>query len=82
MSSRMNRKVAKELLALANALVAEEESEEMDQKFLDKIKELKQFASKLGPKKAKRLNTFGVGVIKPTATVEELVDALRKVVAA
>jgi len=77
------REVANRLLKIANMLVAEgEEVEEEDPNFIAKIRELKRMMSKLSNKKRRKLNQYGIGMLKPTNTVEDLIDALSKVVAA
>jgi len=78
----MNRaKVARQLLVLANEIMAAEEEEKIDEQFASKVRSLKTQMSKLTQKKRKRLKQFGVGVIRPSTTVEGLVDILTKIVA-
>jgi len=79
------QKLAEEMLKLAKMLVAEqnesedEEAEVEDPKFLEKLRNLRQVLTKLSQKKRRRLQQFGIGLIRPNATVEDLVDALTKV---
>jgi len=77
-------RVARGLLALAREIAAEEgEGEDtVDEAFTQKVRGLRQQMTKLGPKKRKPLKTFGVGMIRPNMKVEDLVDALAKVVEA
>jgi len=76
-------KLAKHLLELAKDIVAaEEEDEEVDEKFAAKVRGLKSQMSKLTQKKRRRLKQFGIEIIRPNSTVEDLVDALSKIVAA
>jgi hypothetical protein len=81
--SRQKEELARRLLKLANELLAaeEEEEEEEDPRFIEKIRNLKKMLSKLSSKKKRKLNQYGVGVIKGNNTVEDLVNALSKVVA-
>jgi hypothetical protein len=74
--------LAKQLIGLAKNLVAAEDEDEdvEDPKFMEKIRTLKTLATKLGMKKRRRLQQFGIGLIRPNATVEDLVDALLKTV--
>ena len=74
-------KVAKRMLALARELMAQnEEDEAVDEQFATKVRGLKTQMTKLAPKKRRRLKQYGIGMIRPTSTVEELVDALQRVV--
>lgn len=77
-------KVAEELLVLAKSLLAVEEVEEdvEDPKFNEKITTLKTSLMKVRTKKKRRLQQFGIGLIRPNATVEDLVDALLKIATA
>ncbi len=78
----MNKlKVAREMLVLAKELTAAEDDEGVDEQFASKVRGLKTQLSKLAPKKRRRLKQYGIGVIRPSATVEELVNALTKIVA-
>ena len=76
-------RVAKKLLALARELEAEDGTveEPVDEAFAAKVRALRQEMTKLAPKKRKRLNQYGIGVIRPNATVEDLIDALGQVAA-
>jgi len=74
--------VGEELLRLARGLVGEDDEDEADDpKFVEKVKSLRGALTKLKSKRAKRLSTFGIAVIKPSSTVEDLVDALVKAAA-
>ena len=77
--------VAQELLVLAKSLLAikkDEEVETEDPKWAEKIQTLKQGLSVVRSKgKRKQLRQFGIPLIRPTATIEELVDALLKITA-
>ena len=80
--SRVKEEIARRMLKLASELMAaEEEEEEEDPRFIEKIRNLKKMMSKLGSKKKRRLNQYGIGVIKGNNTVEDLINALSKVVA-
>ena len=77
--------LAKQLIVLAKSLSAADDMEQVgeeveDPKFNEKIRELRTLATKLQQKKRRRLQQFGIGLIRPNATVEDLVDALLKVV--
>ena len=77
-------KLAKDLIMLAKSLAADGEMEEVgeeveDPKFNEKIRELRTLATKLQQKKRRRLQQYGIGLIRPNSTVEDLVDALLKV---
>ena len=77
-------KVAKALLALADEIVSaedEEEEEVVDEQFAAKVRALKTQMSKITQKKRRRLKQFGIEIIRPNSTVEDLVNALQKVVA-
>lgn len=76
-----NAKLARELLTLAKEVSAADDSEEVDEQFASKVRGIKTQLNKLIQKKKRRLKQFGVGVIRPSATVEELVNALQKVIA-
>jgi len=76
-----NVQLAKRLVRLAKVLAAENGEDEVDEQFAAKVRALKTQMSKLGQKKRRRLKQYGIGVIRPNATVEELVDALSKVLA-
>jgi hypothetical protein len=75
--------VAQELLVLAKSLLAVEEpveeSDVDDPKFNEKIRNLRTTLTKINQKKRRRLQQFGIGLIRPNATVEDLVDALLKI---
>lgn len=80
------QKLAEEMLKLAKLLVAEDEGKDEDKdeevedpKFMEKLRNLRQVLTKLSQKKRRRLQQFGIGLIRPNATVEDLVDALLKV---
>jgi non-homologous end joining protein Ku len=77
------QKLAEEMLKLAKLLVSEQEetdeSDVEDPKFVEKIRNLRQVLTKLSQKKRRRLQQFGIGLIRPNATVEDLVDALMRV---
>ena len=89
----MNREVrvrtAKRLLVLARAIAAEEAAgvapdteDVVDEQFVQKVRGLRQNLTKLAPKKSRRLKQFGIELIRPGDTVEDLVNALMKIVAA
>lgn len=78
-------KVAAELILLAKnilAVDAEEEGDVEDPKFIEKVRTLRTTLTKLNQKKRRKLNQYGIGLIRPTATVEDLVDALMKITTA
>lgn len=78
--------VAQELLVLAKSLLAvDPEPEDVDvddPKFNEKIRTLRTTLTKINQKKRRRLQQFGIGLIRPNATVEDLVDALLKITTA
>jgi sugar-specific transcriptional regulator TrmB len=77
--------VAKELLLMAKQFLAVEPDEEgdvEDPKFNEKIRTLRTTLTKINQKKRRRLQQFGIGLIRPNATVEDLVDALLKITTA
>ena len=80
----MDRKmIASELVKIAGILAAaEEEGEDQeDPQFAQKVRDLKQVMQKLTNKKNRRLKQFGISdMIRPSNTVEDLVDVLRRVV--
>ena len=87
----MNREVrvrtAKRLLALARAITAEDsigsEAEDVvDEQFVQKVRGLRQQLNVLAPKKNRRLKQFGIELLRPGDKVEDLVNALIKVVSA
>lgn len=84
--NKMNREsriiAAKKCLALASAIMAEEEGgDEQDEQFASRVRALKTKLNKLGQKKRRKLNQYGIDRMKPSATVEDLVGALEKVLA-
>lgn len=74
---------AKQCLSLARELVAADEDGdgEEDAAFIQRVRGLRQKLNKLGPKKRRKLNQYGIGMIRPSGTVEDLVGALEKVLA-
>jgi hypothetical protein len=75
-------RVARRLVALARLVAEEDGEEEVDPKFVEKVRSLKKALARLASKKKRKLGQYGVGVIKSTNTVEDLVDALMRVVSA
>ena len=79
----MDRKmIAMELVAAARDLMAAEDvvEEQEDPQFATEVRELKQVMQKLVNKKNRRLKQFGISdMIRPSNTVKDLVDALRRV---
>jgi len=71
--------LARRLVKMAGSIMAEEEQEEVDPKFVEKVRSLKKSLSRLASKKRRKLSQYGIGVIKGTNTVEDLVNALMKV---
>ena len=77
--------LAKDLIMLAKSISSDDmgdtgtEETIDDPKFNEKIRELRTLATKLQQKKRRRLQQFGIGLIRPNGTVEDLVDALLKV---
>jgi len=67
--------IARELTSAARELVGAEDAPE-DAAFAQKVRSLKTQLNQLSSKKVKKLNSFGIAAIRPTATVEDLVDAL------
>lgn len=81
-------RIAEELLVIAKDLMANDEGvadveEDVDDpKFLEKIRTLRTSLMKINQKKRRRLQQYGIGLIRPNATVESLVDALLKITTA
>jgi hypothetical protein len=75
--------VAKELVKVASLLVAEEGEapEAEDEAFVQKLRDIRTGLLSINKKKNTRLSDYGIGVIRPTTKVHELVDVLLKVVA-
>ena len=81
--------VAQELVGAAKELVqaekliqgAEEDDGDVDEAFASVVRGLRSKLNKLAPKKNRRLRQYGVGMIKQSGTVKDLVDALAKVLA-
>ena len=74
-------KAAKRLIAMAHMVLAEgDEEEEVDPRFVEKVRSLKKALPRLASKKRRKLSQYGIGTIKGTNTVEDLVNALMKVV--
>jgi hypothetical protein len=69
--------LAKELMNLARGLISADETD--DSGFTEKVQSLGQRLEGLDSKKKESLKRFGIGLIRPDATVEDLVDALDKV---
>ena len=76
-------KIAEELVVLAKGLLVAEEADDTadveDPKFNEKIRTLRTTLVKISQKKRRRLQQYGIGLIRPNATVETLVDALLKI---
>ncbi len=77
-------KIAEELVVLAKGLLVAETEEDStedvdDPKFNEKIRTLRTTLVKISQKKRRRLQQYGIGLIRPNATVETLVDALLKI---
>jgi len=70
--------VSKEILRIAQGIL-EESEEDVDPRFVEKVRDLKTQLPRLASKKNRRLSQYGIGVIRSRDTVEDLVDALRKV---
>lgn len=71
--------IARSLVALAKELEAEDEigeGDELDERFVSKLRTLRGQLSKISQKKRRKLGQLGIGVLRQTATVEDLVDAL------
>lgn len=78
-SGTRREEVAGRLVAMAAALVAQDEPDEDDPRFIEKIRGLKKVLGRMGSKRNRKLSQYGIGTIKGTSTVEDLVDALMKV---
>ena len=73
--------VAQKLVRIADMLLeGDVVEEEVDPRFIEKVRSLKMNLPKLSQKKNRKLRQFGIGVIRPNSSVEELVDALSRVV--
>lgn len=79
--NRTMRREAHALLRMAEGMIVDgvDGVDEKDLKFSQKLRGLRKILPAIAQKRTKRLSAFGIGVIKPTSTVEDLVDALRKV---
>ena len=73
------KKLARRLIRVAANVMAQDEPEEMDPKFVEKVRSLKKSLPRLASKKKRKLSQYGIGTIKATSTVEDLVNALMKV---
>jgi hypothetical protein len=71
-------KIANSLLKLAWLMT--EEEEEVDPKFVEKVRELKKSLPRITSRKKRKLRQYNIGVIKGSNTVEDLVNALMMVV--
>jgi len=75
--------VAQKLVRIADMLLegdVDVVEEEVDPRFIEKVRALKMSLPKLTQKKNRKLRQFGIGVIRPNSSVEDLVDALSRVV--
>jgi len=73
--------VAQKLVRIADMLLeGDVVEEEVDPRFIEKVRALKMSLPKLTQKKNRKLRQFGIGVIRPNSSVEDLVDALSRVV--
>ena len=72
----------KRLTAADEIEVVEDElvEEEIDPRFVEKVRALKRSLPKLTSKKRRKLRQYGVEMIRGNNTVEDLVNALMKVV--
>ena len=75
------QKVAGRLLVLARELAAEDDEglEELDENFVMKLRGLRSGLKNLAQKKRKKLGAFGIGTLRQNNTVEDLVEALYRV---
>jgi len=80
MDEKTRAMVAKSLIRLAEGLVEDVSVEEEDPNFVAKIRALKPLLGKLAQKKRRQLRQYGIGVIRSSDTVEDLVNALVAVV--
>jgi hypothetical protein len=74
-----NDTIVRELVAAARLLVAAEEEtgdEGVDEQFAVKLRGLRQGLAQLASKKNKKLRQYGIDMIRPNSTVEELIDAV------
>jgi hypothetical protein len=74
---------AKECLALARELTAADDDGdgEKDEQFASRVRNIKTKMNKLSQKKTRKLKQFGIPMIRPSSSVEDLVGALEKVLA-
>jgi len=79
--NRNNVVVAAKLVKLAKELAAEDD-DKIDEAFVAKIRDLRNKLGKISSTKMMKLNKFGIGIIRPSDKVEDLVDALFKVISA
>lgn len=83
MKEDMRKIVASELIKVAEMLGDFEgtESTEADPAFVEKLREVRQQMTRLAPRKNKKLRQFGIGLIRPSDTVEDLVNVLSTILA-
>jgi hypothetical protein len=60
--------------------IENEDQDDIDPRFVEKVRSLKRSLPQLTSRKRRKLRQYGIGTIRGNATVEELVDALMKVV--
>jgi len=72
---------AERLIRLAKSVMAADEDEELDPRFVEKIRALKTGLPKLTRMKRKKLGQLGIGPLRASNTVEDLVDALANALA-
>jgi hypothetical protein len=75
---RLTKRHARKRLTAQEEDVFEEE--EIDPRFVEKVRTLKRSLPRLTSKKKRKLRQYGVEMIRGNSTVEDLVDALMKVV--
>jgi hypothetical protein len=69
-------------MAKRKRLTAQDEieiEEEVDPRFVEKVRSLKRSLPKLTSKKKRKLRQYGVEMIRGNNTVEDLVDALMRI---
>lgn len=66
---------------VASRILSVDEGEVLDEEFMfvDKVRQLKKSLPRLVSKKNKKLQQYGIGAIRGSGTVEDLVDALMMV---
>jgi hypothetical protein len=60
-------------------MAQDEEVEDIDPRFVEKVRSLKRSLPKLASKRNRKLRQYGVETIRGNNTVEDLIDALMRI---